>query len=133
MGKQFSLFGDEVIIDKKLDGKYSSKVKTPVYEPKLTDPNIYQCYNHQKFLRLCNLIDRAEVSKEEKEFLKLAATRFIEFNYEYIADYYACANKTTQELFEKLALVIIDFDKAIESGFIQINDQLRTLYEQELD
>jgi len=72
------------------------------------------------------------VSDEEKKFLKLAASRFIEFNYESIADYYASANKEMQELMEKLALVIIDFDKAIEEGFVQLNDKMRKLYELEL-
>lgn len=78
-------------------------------------------------------IDDSSVSEEEKTFLKFAATRFIEFNYESIADYYANANKEMQELMEKLALVIIDFDKAIEEGFVQLNDKMRRLYEQELD
>lgn len=77
------------------------------------------------------MIDRSNVSEEEKKFLRYAATRFIVFNYESIADYYASADKEAQQLMEKLALVIIDFDKAIENGFVHINDELRRLYEQE--
>ena len=34
---------------------------------------------------------------------------------------------------EKLALVIIDFDRAIEDGFITLNKKMRELYEQELE
>lgn len=34
---------------------------------------------------------------------------------------------------ERSALVIIDFDKAIELGFVQLNDKMKKLYEQELD
>ena len=71
------------------------------------------------------------VSDEEKKFLKLAASRFIEFNYESIADYYASASKEMQGLMEKLALVIIDFDKAIEEGFVQLNEKMKKIYEQE--
>ena len=93
-----------------------------------------ECFDHQKYLRLCRRIDGASsISEEEKKFLKLAASRFIVFNYESIADYYAwTTNKEMQTLMEDLALVIIDFDKAIENGFIQLNDKMKTIYEQEL-
>lgn len=50
------------------------------------------------------------------------------FNYELIADYYAHSNKEVQALMEALALVIIDFDKAIELGFVQLSDDIRTQY-----
>jgi hypothetical protein len=32
---------------------------------------------------------------------------------------------------EKLALVIIDFDKAIDEGFVQLNERMKKIYEQE--
>lgn len=94
--------------------------------------NLYTCYDDQKYNRLLQLIDRSNVSIDEKRFLMRAATRFIEFNYENIADYYANASKEMQELMEKLALVIIDFDKAIENGMVLLNDKMRKLYELEL-
>ena len=34
---------------------------------------------------------------------------------------------------ERSALVIIDFDKAIELGFVQLNEKMKRLYEQEMD
>ena len=58
-------------------------------------------------------------------------SRFIQFNYESIADHYAIADDETKALMEKLALVIIDFDKAIDEGFVQLNDKMRIIYEQE--
>ena len=30
-----------------------------------------------------------------------------------------------------LAMVIIDFDSAIENGFVELNDKMRALYERE--
>jgi hypothetical protein len=30
---------------------------------------------------------------------------------------------------EKLGLVIIDFDDAIENGFVELNNEMRSLYE----
>lgn len=133
--KQLDLFSpDEVesIQLDSLDSKYSRKVSTPIYTPSGRPISIYECYDHQKYLRMCRRIDQSNVSEEQKTFLKLAATRHIVFNYERIADYYANASKEMQELMEKLALVIIDFDKAIENGMVLLNDKMRKLYELEL-
>lgn len=133
--KQLDLFSpDEVesIQLDSLDSKYSRKVSTPIYTPSGRKTSIYECYDHQKYLRMCRRIDQSNVSEEQKTFLKLAATRHIVFNYERIADYYANASKEMQELMEKLALVIIDFDKAIENGMVLLNDKMRKLYELEL-
>lgn len=133
--KQLDLFSpDEVesIQVDSLDSKYSRKVNTPIYTPSGRPTSIYECYDHQKYLRMCRRIDQSNVSEEQKTFLKLAATRHIVFNYERIADYYANASKEMQELMEKLALVIIDFDKAIENGMVLLNDKMRKLYELEL-
>lgn len=133
--KQLDLFSpDEVesIQLDSLDSKYSRKVSTPIYTPSGRQTSIYECYDHQKYLRMCRRIDQSNVSEEQKTFLKLAATRHIVFNYERIADYYANASKEMQELMEKLALVIIDFDKAIENGMVLLNDKMRKLYELEL-
>ena len=115
-----------------MGGGYSRKVSTPVYTPSGRPTSIYECYDPQKYLRMIRRIDNSNVSDEEKKFLRLAATRHIVFNFERIADYYASASKEMQELMEKSALVIIDFDKAIEEGFVQLNDKMRMLYEQEL-
>jgi len=132
--KQLDLFGFEMPVEQTgSENKYSKKVSTPIYTPSGRPTSIYECYDHQKYLRMIRRIDESNVSEEEKYFLKLAATRHIIFNFERIADYYASASKEMQELMEKSALVIIDFDKAIEEGFVQLNDKMRRLYEQELD
>ena len=115
------------------DGQSPKKTVTPIYEPKKVQPSLFACYDQQKYRRLLRLIDRSTVNNEEKEFLRLAATRFVEFNYETIADYYVGASTEMQGLMEKLALVIIDFDRAIEDGFITLNKKMRELYEQELE
>lgn len=135
MGRQQDLFGYEPIELSEEEKKYSHKVDTPIYTPRQNGggENIYACYDDQKYIRLLNLIDKSNVTVQEKKFLLRAASRFIEFNYESIADYYASASKEMQKLMEKLALVIIDFDKAIEEGFVTLNDKMKRLYEQELE
>ena len=128
--KQQDLFGYEL---PKQESKYSKKVSTPIYEPNRCPTNIYECYDNQKYLRMIRRIDASNLKDDEKAFLRLAASRHIVFNYEKIADYYVGASKEMQDLMERSALVIIDFDKAIELGFVQLNDKMKKLYEQELD
>jgi hypothetical protein len=130
--KQQDLFGFEPIELSESEKKYSRKVDTPIYTPRGRNTSIFECYDNQKYLRMVRQIESSNLKEEEKSFLKLAASRHIVFNYECIADYYASASKEMQELMEKSALVIIDFDKAIENGMVMLNDKMRKLYELEL-
>ena len=43
------------------------------------------------------------------------------FNYRNIAEYYAHADVDVQELMEDSALVIIDYNKAIELGYVKLS------------
>ena len=47
------------------------------------------------------------------------------FNYSKIADYYAHASAEMQDLMEKSALVIIDYDKSIEYGFTHLQEEIK--------
>lgn len=62
--------------------------------------------------------------KKVLEFLKNAATRYIEFDYHNVAEYYAQADEQTQGIFEKLCLVIIDIDQLIEHWYAKISTQI---------
>ena len=77
------------------------------------------------------LVNQSNVSKEEKEFLIEASKRHIVFNYQLIADYYSHSSKEMQKLMEDSALVIIDFEKAIELGYVQLSKEIRTQYLEE--
>jgi hypothetical protein len=76
-------------------------------------------------------IDASNLSYDEKNFLIDAARRHTVFNYEKIADYYAHASKEMQQLMERSALVIIDFEKAIEYGYVKLSDDIRKQYLEE--
>jgi hypothetical protein len=54
--------------------------------------------------------------------------RHIVFDYQKIADYYAHASKEIQELMEKSALVIIDFNKAIQNGYVKLSHEIAKQY-----
>lgn len=55
---------------------------------------------------------------------RIAALRHIVFDYGQIAEFYAHQDKEVQELMEASALVIIDFDKAIENGYSRFKEDI---------
>lgn len=123
------LFDDLPEVEK--DGKYSYKVSAPLYTPKHDKPHLVQLVNSMYADSLEEKILKSGVSNEEKAFLLKAAKRHIVFNFSKIADYYAHSNKEMQELMEDSALVIVDFNKAIEKGLVKLSDDIADQYEQE--
>jgi hypothetical protein len=125
--KQFNMFSKAEEEEK----KYSVKIEAPIYEPKYEKPHIMELCNRSKSQRMISEIDNSNVSEEEKAFLKDAAARHNVFHYEKIADYYAQASVEMQYLMERSALVIIDFEKAIELGYVKLCSDIKNQYLQE--
>jgi len=127
--KQFNLFPADV----KPDGeqKYTSKIKTPVYEPKNRKPHVLELFDDSKTKRIIHEIELSTISADEKRFLIEAAKRHTVFNYERIADYYAHSNPGMQKLMERSALVIIDFEKAIQLGYVKLCEDISNQYLEE--
>jgi hypothetical protein len=113
------------------DNPYSTKIEAPIYEAKNEKPEIIDLYKNERFNQLIEEIENSTINKEEKEFLKLAAVRHIVFHYERIADFYAHSSKECQQLMENSALVIIDFNKAIELGYVKLSEQVANQYAQD--
>lgn len=107
---------------------YSRKVVAPTYEPSGKTPTFGEMYDTTKRDALITEIEKSDIPDEVREFLREAARRHTVFNYEKIADYYAQAPAKIQELMERSALVIIDFDKAIEGGYITMTKDLANAY-----
>ncbi len=105
--------------------KYSQATEKPIYSPKNKKPHIIELVNKSKTNRLITEIINSNVSNEEKDFLIMAAGRHNVFNYALIADYYAHSGKEMQQLMEHSALVIIDFEQAIELGFVQLSKNIK--------
>lgn len=124
--KQENLFGEEFNINE--EKKYTSNIKSPIYEPKNTKPYILELYDNSKSNRLITEIINSNVTEDEKKFLLEAAKRHTVFNYKNIADYYAHSNKEMQDLMEKSALIIIDFDKAIQLGYVKLSEDIIQQY-----
>jgi hypothetical protein len=113
------------------DNPYISKIISPIYQPKGEKPPISTLYDEKKTQQLISEIDNAHIPEEIAVFLRIAAQRHTVFNFRQIAEYYCHADAKTQELIEKSGLIIIDFKKAIEYGFVHLVESLQQLVEQE--
>lgn len=127
--KQINLFSQDIEEEK----KYSSKIEAPIYEPKNKKPHIMELIDKSKTQRLIREIESSSLPYDEKMFLLDAARRHTIFNYEKIADYYAHSSKEMQHLMERSALVIIDFEKAIQYGYVKLCDEIRKQYLEEYE
>lgn len=107
---------------------YTKKVASPIYEPKGPKPPLRELLDLSKVEELLAEIEAVDLPEGEKEFLRRAASRHAVFNYEKVAEYYAHAPKKLQTLMEDSALVIIDFDKAIEKGFVVLSEKIADVY-----
>lgn len=125
--KQINLFGLILAPDND-DKKYSAKVDTPIYEPKNKKPNILELVNKSRTNRLIGEINKSNLPQVEKNFLIDAANRHSIFNYEKIADYYAHSSEEMQNLMERSGLVIIDFEKTIQYGYVKLCDEIKRQY-----
>ena len=111
------------------DDTYTRKIVAPTYDPKNEKPVIDDLFNTQKADELIHKIKQADLSEEELMFLSHCALRHTVYDYSKIADFYAHSSKEIQELMEDSALVIIDFDKAIENGYVKLTKDIAAAYE----
>lgn len=114
-------------------GIYSKSMKHIQYVPTMREKvSAESCYNIKKYEELKKEIQERDLPKDIKKMLLLAATRHIVFNYQLLAEFYSQAEKDVQELMEKSGLVIIDFDDAMENGYVELTETLKELkYEAE--
>lgn len=106
---------------------YTSKITTPTYEPTGEEVYLQDLVDTTKRDELIRKIQTADIPSDIEEFLKNAAQRHLRFNYRNIAEYYASAPKEVQELFEDSALVIIDYNKAIENGYLKLTEAIESM------
>ena len=130
--RQINLFGQELKPNQK-NQKYSSKIEAPIYKPKNQKPHLMELIDKSKSQRLIREIEASGLPIDEKRFLVEAAKRHTVFNYEKIADYYANSSHEMQNLMEKSGLVIIDFEKAIQYGYVRLCEEIHKQYLEEYD
>ena len=122
----------EILGENALDGlgdeSYTKKVDIPTYEPKGDKPEVTELYDDARTFDLVANIKDSNLPQAEKDFLMLAAGRHTVLNFESIANYYAHSSKECQELMEDSALVIIDFEKALELGYVTLSEKISEQY-----
>lgn len=106
---------------------YTDKVEIPHYQITDEQPSIDTLLDDQKAKELIQEIKQHNLPSEVRDFLVAAASRHLVFDYGNIAEFYAHADAEVQELFEKSALVIVDFDNAIADGYVRLNQTLDEL------
>lgn len=107
-----------------VDDTYSRKIEAPIYEPKGEKPPIADLTDTTKAQELRAEIDAANLPDDVRGFLHAAADRHTVFHFRRIAEFYAHASPDVQRLMERSALVIIDFNQAIENGFVALTEKL---------
>lgn len=105
--------------------QYAIKVETPIYEPTGEEPPVEELADDAKAAELLERVESADIPEEARDFLRVAAARHVRFDYGKIAEWYCHAPPEIQRLMEESALVIIDFDKAVEGGYVRVCERLR--------
>ena len=115
------------------ENPYTQKINIPQYEITGEKPNITELTDSKKTNELIEEIKKSNVTEKEKDFLIQGAQRHLIFKYKKIAEYYANASEEMQELMEKSALVIIDFDNAIANGYVRMKSEIDKMRDGELN
>jgi ParB-like chromosome segregation protein Spo0J len=119
---------DSVLDDEPEANPYTRKIEAPIYTPIAPAPNLSELYTTIKTDALKAEIDARDLSPELRAFLLAAADRHTVFNFKKIADFYAASDPEIRSLMQRSALVIIDFDAAIENGFVRLSEQILDQY-----
>ena len=115
--------------DEEEDDTYSKETNIPQYEVQGETPDISELIAEEKTNERLEEIENSGLSFAEKDFLRKAAQRHLVFNYRKIAEFYANASEEMQELMEKSALVIIDYNDAIANGYTNLSKKIEKLRE----
>lgn len=129
LAQQFDQSGQETQGEK--ESPYTDRIKAPIYEPTGPRPNIADLFDITKTMELVEAIEAAKLPHEVAVFLKAAAARHTVFDFSKIANFYAHSSADVQRLMEQSALIIIDFESAIEYGFVKMTEKLGKLVELE--
>lgn len=111
------------------DDVYTRKIEAPTYTAKEEHaPPIPEMIDTKRAEYLTERILDADLPEDVRDFLVAAAQRHVIFDYKRIAEFYCHASPQVQRLMEESALVIVDFNKAIEGGFVELSKKLIGIY-----
>lgn len=111
--------------------RYSPSMYFPVFDPAVDGKQhqLHELVNTRRYKEASRMVaeafDSGKITDEEREFLDLAATRFVEFNFTAIAEQYCVSSPAARELFEKLCLVYVSTTKAIMNTLVECDNAFR--------
>lgn len=83
-------------------------------------PDPIDCYAiSPEMKKIWDEIDQLE-DVDLKDMLRIRFCQLVEFDFTKVADYYVKSDDKLKDLFERLALVVIDYESAIENGFFDV-------------
>lgn len=111
------------------ENPYTRKADPIHYEPTMEEPPpASSLVDRSKTNSLvAAIVDTPELPPEVRDFLIAGAQRHLVFNYAQIAEFYAHATAEVQALMEASALVIVDFQDAIQHGYVRFSERLAEL------
>jgi hypothetical protein len=107
--------------------EYTRKTDAIRYEPTGPCPEVSELVDRTKTEALLEQIAAADLPDDVRAFLVAGAQRHLVFDYAKVAEFYAHADPELQELMEASALVIIDFNDAIQNGYVRLSTRLQAI------
>ena len=92
-----------------------------IYKPSKKAASVSEFLDDELFDKVKAEVEKMEIPKELREFVQIRLANFHRIRFDKVADYYARADKKTQQLFRQLALVFditgTTFEKDIENAY----------------
>ena len=114
-------------VEPETDETYTMKMEPPTYKVTGDCPDVADLLDTSKTDELLAAIEAADLPEDLRAYLRAAAYRHNRFHYGRAAEFYAHAEPAIQRLMEQSALVVVDFDDAIASGFVHTTKRLLDL------
>lgn len=116
------------------DDTYTRKADPIHYQPTMdTPPPVSSLVDRAKANDLVRRIaDTPDLPQDVRDFLVAGAQRHLVFDYTKVAEFYAHAAPEVQDLMEQSALVIVDYEDAIQHGFVRVSARLREILDLDL-
>ena len=92
-----------------------------IYKPSKKAASVSEFLDDELFDKVKAEVEKMEIPKELREFVKIRLANFHRIRFDKVADYYARADEKTKKLFRQLALVFditgTTFEKDIENAY----------------
>lgn len=115
------------------DENFARNIESPIYKPTGECPPVSALADATRTAALKRRIKESSAPPQLKSFLNRAAERHTVFNFAAIAEFYSHADAEVQSLMEQSGLVIVDWGRAIEEGFVRLTKAMSNLRRQEDD